>query len=275
LVVDPEEHFRGTILIVAPHMDDEALACGGLIALLDDPARVHIVYATDGMKSPSPIIPWRDEITPDLGEIRVRESAVAVGMLGVPEENLAFLRLPEARLTEHEAALMDRLREHVRRIRPDHILIPFRYDRHPDHLAVHRALREARRHEGSVAVVTEYFVYYRWRLLPGGDVRSYVRPEHLMEVDTRAVAARKRSSLVCFASQTTVFYSWQTRPILTARLLDEVSTTPELFVRCDDSVRGTDVFSRARLWVSIVHRLEPVLQRWKYRSGAFLRRSVR
>jgi hypothetical protein len=37
-------------------MDDEALACGGLIAKLPQKERIHIVYATDGMKSPAPIM---------------------------------------------------------------------------------------------------------------------------------------------------------------------------------------------------------------------------
>ena len=50
------QSLSGTILIVAPHMDDEALACGGLIAKLPQKDRIHILYATDGMKSPAPIM---------------------------------------------------------------------------------------------------------------------------------------------------------------------------------------------------------------------------
>ena len=51
------DRFAGTVLVVAPHMDDEALACGGLLAQLPDPTRIHVVYATDGTQSPAPVVP--------------------------------------------------------------------------------------------------------------------------------------------------------------------------------------------------------------------------
>jgi LmbE family N-acetylglucosaminyl deacetylase len=79
-------------------MDDEVLACGGIIARLPQKERIHVIYATDGMKSPSPIVPWRDSISPDLGEVRMRESRAAMKILGVPGENTYFLNLPEAGL---------------------------------------------------------------------------------------------------------------------------------------------------------------------------------
>src|SRR5215216_5548889 len=101
--------LRGKIVIVAPHMDDEALACGGLIAKLLDKDRVHILYATDGMKSPAPIIPGRDKISPDLGKTRIQESIKAMKLLGVPEHNLHFLCLPEAQLKKHLSPLRNLL----------------------------------------------------------------------------------------------------------------------------------------------------------------------
>jgi LmbE family N-acetylglucosaminyl deacetylase len=274
-VVDPDEYFSGIILVVAPHMDDEVLACGGTIAMLADPSRVHIIFATDGMKSPSPVVPWRDSITPDLGEIRVRESQAAARMLGLKRDQLHFLRLPEARLRDCEGELRARIEELLRDIAPDHILVPFRYDRHPDHLAVTRSVVEARRRLHSQTAVSEYFVYYRWRLLEGRDVRRYIRSGLLVEVDTTGVAERKRAALRCFRTQTTCFYPWQTRPILTSALLDEVSFSPEVFLRRDRAGDGAAVFVRARLWIRIVHRLEPFLQRWKYRIGATLKRASR
>ena len=96
--VDPNEFFQGAIAIVAPHMDDEALACGGLIARISAAERIHVIYATDGMKSPAPVMPRIDSISPDLGEVRIQESIRSMEFLGVPEENLRFLRLPEAGL---------------------------------------------------------------------------------------------------------------------------------------------------------------------------------
>ena len=273
--VNPAELFQGTILIAAPHMDDEVLACGGTIVQLPHKEQIHVVYATDGMKSPSPIVPWRDSISPDLGEVRMRESRSAMKYLGVPDENTHFLGLPEAQLKSHIPALRSQLIQLIKQIRPDKILIPFRYDRHPDHLAVNSVITAAYR-QGIFpqARLFEYFVYYRWRLLSAKDVRQYIYPQYLQKVDIQEVSAQKRTALDCFKSQTTKFYSWQTRPILTPSLLDEESQNPEIFLKYDPAVEGKAVFSRATIWIQIVHRLEPFLQKWKYQVGAFLYREL-
>jgi LmbE family N-acetylglucosaminyl deacetylase len=267
--------FQAPLLIIAPHMDDEALACGGVIAMLPCKERIHVVLATDGTKSPSPIIPWRDSVTPDLGEVRMGESRAALKVLGVPEQNVHFLRLPEARLGKHLPRLATMLTALVERIQPATILMPFRYDRHPDHLAVNHVVTAAQQ-QGKLpeANLFEYFVYYRWRLLPGRDLRRYIEPQYLLEIDIQDVSARKRMALDCFKTQTTIFYSWQTRPILTSDLLDEVSRNPELFLRYDPAVRGAAVFTKAAIWIRFTHRLEPFLKKWRYLLGASLQRAL-
>jgi LmbE family N-acetylglucosaminyl deacetylase len=272
-LVDPAAFWQGTLLIVAPHMDDELLACGGLIAQLPQKERIHVLYATDGMKSPAPIVPWRDAISPDLGTVRRKESRAALRLLGVPADNLHFLQLPEAQLAKHVPALQCLLKEQIACIQPAHIFLPFRYDRHPDHLVLNHLITAAHKQGQVQAQLFEYFVYYRWRLLPTRDVRQYIAPHHLLEVDTQAVANQKRRALDCFQSQTTKFYVWQTRPILTPTLLDNVSYSPELFLRYDPATPGAAVFVKLVPWIRIVHRLEPFLQRWRYRIFSFVRRS--
>ena len=264
--------FPGTIVIVAPHMDDEALACGGLIAKLPDKNRIHVVYATDGMKSPAPVIRGRDEISPDLGQVRMGESTQAMKLLGVPEQNLHFLCLPEAQLREIMPALQKALREKLKKLAPQHILVPFRYDRHLDHLAVNHIVGSAIDQGIVKAQLIEYFVYYRWRLLPKGDIRKYIKPQFLFTLHISDVAKQKRRSLDCFASQTTIYYPWQTRPILTSTLLDEECQNPEFFLISNASLSGTAVFSNSVPWIRLAHRLEPILLRWKYLALALLKR---
>lgn len=270
---DPTELFPGTVVIVAPHMDDEVLACGGMVARLPHKSQIHVIYTTDGMKSPAPILP-HDSISPDLGEIREKESAAAMNLLGVPQNNLHFLRLPEAELNNNMPALRHKLLACLQQIKPDHILHPFRFDRHLDHLAINRVLTAVHQQGQLRAQLTEYFVYYRWRLLPGRDVRQYIRPSALRTVDTQAVAAQKRQALDCFRSQTTIFYPWQTRPILTPQLLDDTCASPEVFLPYDAGMPGTAVFTKAVPWIRFVHRWESPLQKWKYLLGASLRRGV-
>jgi len=266
--------LTGKIVIVAPHMDDEALACGGLIAKLPHKDRVHIIYATDGMKSPAPIIPGRDEISPNLGKTRMQESTEAMKLLGVPEQNLHFLCLPESQLEKHISSLRNLLSDKIRRIAPSYIFVPFRYDRHPDHLTVNCVVTSDLQEGHLRAQVIEYFVYYRWRLMPKRDIRRYIRPEFLFKLEIAEVSQQKRQALDCFTSQTTVYYPWQTRPILTSALLDEECQNPEYFLISNGLVLGAAVFSSSVLWIHLVHRIEPFLQRWKYLAGAYMKRMV-
>jgi LmbE family N-acetylglucosaminyl deacetylase len=269
---DPSEIFAGRVLIAVPHMDDGVLACGGTLARLPDPARVHVVYATDGSRSPAPLIPWLDAAPADLAGVRAEEARAAMGHLGVPPENLHFLGLPDSRLRRHLPALESALRDLVRRLRPDHLLAPFRYDRNPDHLAVNRAATGLLGRGGEAPLLSEYFVYYRWRMLPGGDLRDYIDPDLLMRIEIGEVSRRKREALSLFRSQTTRYCSWQRRPNLTAELLDEVSGTPEIFLRSDPERSGAAVFTRLVPWIRVAHRLEPALKKRKDQVVALLRR---
>lgn len=253
-------------------MDDEALACGGLIAKLPDKRRIHLAYATDGMKSPSPIIPGRDFISADLGDIRVQESISAMASLGVPTENLHFMRLPEAQLHKHAWELQDRLLKHMGEVQPDYIFMPFRYDRHPDHLIINKIITEAYQQGIHQAQILEYFVYYRWKLLPLRDIRKYISPQHLIKIKIDDVATLKRMALDHYKSQTTIFYPWQTRPILTSKLLDEECQNPEYYLLHDPAYPDTAIFTKSVYWIRVAHRLEPFLQRWKYLAGAILKR---
>jgi LmbE family N-acetylglucosaminyl deacetylase len=270
----PLDTFKGTIVIVAPHMDDEALACGGLIAMLPQKECIHLIYATDGTKSPAPIVPGRDAVDPDLGEIRVRESISAMRHLGVPETNLHFLRLSEGELSKYNRELEHILLKAILNISPDTLVIPFRYDRHPDHLAINRIVMDALKGGLLDARIVEYFIYYRSRLLPLRDIRKYIHPKHLIQLDIKDVADKKRKALDQFTSQTTFFYSWQTRPILTPSLLDQECQNPEYFLLHDSSYPGAAVFTKSVLWIRIAHRIEPHLQKWKYLGMSYVKRLI-
>jgi LmbE family N-acetylglucosaminyl deacetylase len=266
--------FSGTVLVVAPHMDDEALACGGLLAQLPDPNRVHVVYATDGMRSPAPVVPG-DAISDDLGARREQESIAAMQLLGIPEGNLHFFRLPEAHLANHESTLERLLDERLRTIAPDVVLAPFRYDRHPDHLTVNRTVTALVKSGAARAAFYEYFVYHRWRLLPGRDLRRFIRPDQLVRIDIERAAQRKRAVLDCFRTQTTRYFPWQTRPILRPELLDDECSGAEFYVRYDPQLDGAAIFERNGPWIRIAHQLEPFLQRSKYRLSAWSQRATR
>jgi len=264
----PTDVFSGTTVVFAPHMDDCVLGCGGTLARLADRSAVHMVYVTDGRRAPAPELPWCDRVSADLAEIRASEAGLAMAFLGLPSGNVHFLGLPDGRLRGCMPRLRRAMTAVVEELRPEVVIAPFRFDRHPDHLAVHEVAASL-----PVPRNFEYFVYYRWRLLPGGDLRRYLSPEDVLNVEIEEVAETKRAALALFRSQTTRLYAWQSRPVLSPALLDEFSRGPETFLRWEPGRRGAAVFTGTRTWIRIAHWLEPLLKERKDRALALWRRS--
>src|SRR5687768_17661592 len=79
-----------TILVIAPHPDDDVIGCGGTIRLhILSGHVVYIVYLTDGEKG------IKDFEKVRTIEIRKQEASHAAGLLGVPNDNLFFLHLSD------------------------------------------------------------------------------------------------------------------------------------------------------------------------------------
>ncbi len=268
---DPAKIFEGVILVVAPHMDDEILACGATMAALPEKQSIHVIYATDGARSPTPDLPWGARPNPALVQVRKTEAGNALDTLGIPAANATFLGLPDGCLKSRENELVDMLTTHILHVQPNHVFAPFRLDRHPDHLAVHRATVMALRSARSSASFNEYFVYFRWRLLPGGDIRKVIRDDLRICVPVSAHADDKRRALACYASQTTRYFEWQSRPILAPGNIDEVCNTPEYFLQTVCGAPDSQVFSRWAPWIPFAHVLEPRLKKIKEWSKSIWR----
>ena len=261
--------FDARVLVIAPHMDDESLGCGVLLATHPRKDQAHVLIVTDGSLSP-------DAPKADSGEarrlaaLREKEARDALAVLGVPAANLTLLGLPDGSLPAMGASLRAVLTSHIQKLAPDSVFVPFRYDRHPDHLAVNRAVCHAKRAGDIEAAVFEYFVYSRWRLLGTGDVRDYLPSESLHRLQPGTAGDIKRRALECHRSQTTCFYPGQQRPVLSPELLDRVCAEPEAFLAYDPAHDGRRGLARGRTWVPVAHVVEPVLKRWKdrLRSGA-------
>jgi LmbE family N-acetylglucosaminyl deacetylase len=254
--------FSGDILVCAPHMDDEALGCGMLIALHAARAQVHVLFASDGAGSPEAPRD-RPGAAGELRPVRAAEAVEALGVLGVPRPNITFLGLPDGSLSRRRHALAQHVAELAREVRAACVFVPFRYDRHPDHLALNRAVTAARLDGRIVADIVEYFVYAKWRMLKTGDVRDYLRAEDTIRVRCERAARRKRAALACHRSQTTLFFPGQRRAILTQALIDRACEEPEVFLRHRADRPGRHGLARGRHWVPVACRLERVLKRCK------------
>lgn len=134
------------VLVVAPHPDDEALGTGGLIhQAVRRGAEVRVMFLTSGdgfaLCAAERYRRWPTaSVRQRLAEEREGEALASLARLGVPEGQVAFLRLPDRRLSREDcpvslaAALAGRL---------DYVYYPDAADDHPDHRAAHYLVRRA------------------------------------------------------------------------------------------------------------------------------------
>jgi N-acetylglucosamine malate deacetylase 1 len=117
-----------TVLVLAPHPDDESIGCGGALALHSQRGdHISAVFLTSGeaaMKQFAPEDAWR---------IREAEAQAAADVLGIAE--LTFLRAPDSGLQgDMERVIAAVLRIFGRR-QPRCIYTPHENEAHPDHKA--------------------------------------------------------------------------------------------------------------------------------------------
>lgn len=90
------------ILILAPHPDDEALGCAGIIQkALKAGADLHVVFLTNGDHNQLAFIVYEKRLVfrkgefLHMGQVRRKESIEAMRILGLPQERLIFLGYPD------------------------------------------------------------------------------------------------------------------------------------------------------------------------------------
>ncbi|GAA0745641.1 PIG-L family deacetylase [Ideonella azotifigens] len=135
------------LVVVAPHPDDEVLACGGLLARHAGQGGDSLVIAvSDGEASHGDRDPWPAEV---LGPVRRSESDAGLARLGVSPAAVVRLGLPDGQIARHEGALQVRLAALLRASPvPDLVISTWSQDGHPDHEACGRAAEAAARQLG-------------------------------------------------------------------------------------------------------------------------------
>jgi LmbE family N-acetylglucosaminyl deacetylase len=120
---------RARVLVVAPHMDDEAIGAGGTLARhARAGSTADVVWCAAGASETTT-------------RARKEEARVAAALLGLRQ--LHWLDRPDGRLSRHEPELARELARLVGELRPDQVFCPFPSDHHRDHTAVAVAVAEA------------------------------------------------------------------------------------------------------------------------------------
>jgi LmbE family N-acetylglucosaminyl deacetylase len=192
-----------TILVIAPHPDDESIGCGGSIALEAGAGRrVVVLFLTSGELGINGMEPAEARAT------REHEAEDAAAVLGLAR--LEFARLPDYNV----AADMDSARGVIARMldeeRPTTIYVPHDGDQHPDHSAAASALRLASHdHDPSIALGYEVWT-------PVGDLFSARDVTNVMRTKLEAIRAH-RSQLMTYRYDRAIWGLNRYRGVMTIR----------------------------------------------------------
>ena len=161
--LSPDMSIIGNALILAPHPDDEAMGCGGLIQRLCGQGLFpHVVILTGGGQSHSACCYLSESV---IKEERRTMASQILQKLGLPADHLHLLDFPDGSISiQHDE--MQTLQKLVAEIQPAAVFIPHHGEGWPDHL-VCRDLVEQMPALGATAIY-EYCVwlwyYNAWNL---------------------------------------------------------------------------------------------------------------
>jgi LmbE family N-acetylglucosaminyl deacetylase len=186
-------------IVIAPHPDDESLACGGLIAdACEQGLRTKVVMVSDGVGSH----PNSKAYPPErLRFLREEEAKQAGAELGLKPEDMLFLGLPDRfvpSVGEEAERAISAIADCARKIGAGSLFVSWRHDPHCDHEASYRIARAVQRSSGELRL----FEYVVWghtlppltEVDPIGGFR--------IQVDQKALE-KKRRAIAAHRSQTT------------------------------------------------------------------------
>jgi LmbE family N-acetylglucosaminyl deacetylase len=133
------------VLVLAPHMDDETIGCGGTLALhAKRGAQITVMFLTDGRNGSSDInalsAEERQRRQQEYIEIRTTEARAALQRLGA--NKMICLDAEDGALSQCTWAA-EKLRDVLRRMQPDLVYVPFYLEEHVDHRAASQVLLDA------------------------------------------------------------------------------------------------------------------------------------
>lgn len=234
------ELTAGSLLVIAPHPDDETLGCGATILRATGAGReVHVVVVCDGRHSHRSRL-----LSPEqLAKIRRQEVIEACARLGVAPERVIQLGHEDRRVAEHARQVAEQLEEIIARVHPSIVLAPSGIDKHPDHRAIHAIICRMARRRCLPARVYEYPVWFwsasTWMNPRAGVARKAVqlllrsartailsRP---LALACDGLLAKKRHALRAFHSQMNNITGESDWPVLDEGFLASFFRSHELF----------------------------------------------
>ena len=211
---------QARLVVVAPHPDDEVLACGALLAM--HAARrgaCCVVAVTDGEASHPGSTQWTAQ---QLTAVRRAERAEGLRRLGLCGTSVHGLGLPDGAVQAQADGLRWRL---IDLLRPaDVVVATWSLDGHPDHDACGAAAVQACATVGCRLLAAPVWM---WHWAAPGDARVPWHRLRALHVDSTAWQ-RKQAALQAHVSQRTAREGGQ-GPVLGAEILARAAREREYF----------------------------------------------
>lgn len=226
----PCELKDGPVVIIAPHQDDESLACGGLIARRrNEGLPVHVVFITDGSASH----PNHARLGPaDVARLRRTEAMRAMACLGVERTAVLFLDEPDGTLKSITAPrreqLVARLTACFTAIGPVEVFLPCHPDGSSEHDASFGFVVDALARSGLRPDLWQYPVWSWWN--PTLLVRRWLATRDCRRLPLEDFRPHKKKAIQCYQTQIAPLAPDVTAA-LPAELVDIVQTDAEYFFR--------------------------------------------
>jgi LmbE family N-acetylglucosaminyl deacetylase len=141
---------------------------------------VHVVFVSDGGRSPRPAGMSKDELV----QLRRSEARRALGLLGVGESFANFWDFEDGAVTQQAAVVVEKIIEFLRVNEPQQVLVTSAHDRHPDHVAVALAARAAVAAAGQFVSLYEFPI---WQRVPAINVARQAVQAISVRADSRAI----------------------------------------------------------------------------------------
>jgi LmbE family N-acetylglucosaminyl deacetylase len=221
----PTFDIRSRLMLIAPHPDDEALACSVILQkAVHARAAIRVVYVTDGDNNPWPqrALERRWSLSASdrgrWGKLRRAEALAALRALDIPVTDIQFLGLPDQGLTDlllrDSDTAVTRINQLIEDWSPTDILAPSLFDIHPDHNAVAVMMR-------LISADLSLGVSH-WNYLVHGASRGFF--ENAVELScSESEIAKKREAICCH----------QTQIKLSGRRFLPYAARPERFLRVE------------------------------------------
>lgn len=219
----PIDHRLGAeqrLVVVAPHPDDEVLACGGLIALhVARGGETLVIAVSDGEASHADVPGWD---AARLAQARRAESLAGLRRLGADRAQMLRLGLPDSRISAHRADLPGMLAGVLRC--SDVVVTTWQFDGHPDHEATGLAAVRACRAAGCRLLEAPVWM---WHWATPGDARV---PWHrLVSVPLDADTVRRKQSALAAHTTQLQARDRQRGPVLGASIQARAAWSDEYF----------------------------------------------